>query len=90
MSSEINIRSNGYLVARATGTCWHCGAATRLLALALPPGHENLAMDADADAMRMRMRMPRAGCWLQRFGMPLSATRFFFMSRIYRMPFSVG
>ncbi len=50
LSSEINVRSDGYLVARATGTCWSCGAATRVLALALPPGHEALAMDADADA----------------------------------------
>ena len=49
MSSEINVRSHGYLVARATETCWCCGAATRVLALALPRGHENLAMDADAD-----------------------------------------
>jgi len=50
LSSEINVRSDGYLVARATGTCWSCGAATRVFALALPPGHEALAMDADADA----------------------------------------
>jgi hypothetical protein len=51
--SEINVRSDGYLIARAMGTCWYCGASTRLLALALPPGHETLAMDADPEGEQL-------------------------------------
>ncbi len=50
MSSEINVRSDRFWIARTMGTCWYCGAGTRLLALALPSGHETLAMEAEADA----------------------------------------
>ena len=49
LSNEINARSDGYLVARSTGACSCCGAATLVLALVLPAGHETLAMDADTD-----------------------------------------
>jgi hypothetical protein len=48
MSSDINIRSSRYFIARAVGTCGCCRAPTRLIAVALPPEHETLAMDSDA------------------------------------------
>jgi len=49
LHNEINVRSGSYLIALTVGTCWYCGAATSLLALALPPGHETLAMDAGSE-----------------------------------------
>jgi hypothetical protein len=49
MSSGINIRSGRYFIARTVATCWCCRASTRLIALALPPEHETLAMDAGAE-----------------------------------------
>jgi hypothetical protein len=44
---EPNLRSDTYFIALGQGLCEYCGRATRLLALALPAGHETL--DADAD-----------------------------------------
>ena len=44
-----NVRSQIYFVARASVRCPHCGLATRLLALALPHGHETLDEDAQDD-----------------------------------------
>jgi hypothetical protein len=40
-----NVRSRSYYVACTNAGCWHCGLSTRLLALAVPHGHEIL--DAD-------------------------------------------
>jgi len=50
LPDEINVRSEGYFIARTVAACAHCRAPTRLLALALPPEHETLAMDADAES----------------------------------------
>jgi hypothetical protein len=44
---DINIRSSGYFIACATGTCWRCDAATPVIGLGLPPTHKTLSMDAE-------------------------------------------
>jgi hypothetical protein len=44
-----NIRSPAYLIGRTAATCAYCRGSTRLLALALPPSHETLHVDADGD-----------------------------------------
>jgi hypothetical protein len=49
LHSDFNIRSSRYFVAETMGACGYCRASTGVLALALPPGHELLAMDADAE-----------------------------------------
>jgi hypothetical protein len=41
-NDDINLRSDSYWIAHAIGKCGHCRAATRLIALALPPGHQSL------------------------------------------------
>ncbi len=46
---DANVRSAIYLVARATAQCPNCGLCTRLLALALPRGHETLDPGSDGD-----------------------------------------
>jgi hypothetical protein len=46
-AGDSNLRSETYLVALATGPCECCGLATRMLALALPAGHETLYVDTD-------------------------------------------
>jgi hypothetical protein len=46
---DANVRADTYFVASTTARCWHCGTSTRLLALALPDGHEVLEDSADAD-----------------------------------------
>jgi hypothetical protein len=43
---DANVRSQFYFVARADTRCWHCNSLTRVLALALPRGHETLDPDA--------------------------------------------
>ena len=48
VSSEMNIRSPRYYIARTVSTCWHCGSPTALVAIAVPPGHETLDVDDDA------------------------------------------
>jgi len=45
---DANVRSPAYYVARTSLPCPHCGLATRLLALALPQGHEALQEDDSA------------------------------------------
>ena len=42
-----NVRSASYYIARTCAACPHCGAATWLSALALPPGHETRVEDTD-------------------------------------------
>jgi len=48
--ADANVRSHTYFVARANARCWHCGLTTRLLALAMPQGHETLEGDGWSDA----------------------------------------
>jgi hypothetical protein len=43
---DANVRSQFYFVARANTRCWHCNSLTRVLAFALPRGHEALDQDA--------------------------------------------
>jgi len=45
--AEPNLRSDTYFIAMAVCLCEYCGRSTRLLALALPAGHETLDVDAD-------------------------------------------
>jgi hypothetical protein len=45
---DINVRSHTYSVARTEVRCWHCGLPTRVLALAVPHGHETLNEDISA------------------------------------------
>jgi hypothetical protein len=47
--ADANVRSQTYYVARAQMRCWHCGLATRLLALAVPDDHETVDPDAEVD-----------------------------------------
>jgi hypothetical protein len=47
--ADANVRSQTYYVASTRVRCSHCGLPTRLLALAMPPGHETLDTDSDAD-----------------------------------------
>ena len=61
-----NVRSPTYYVARTSVRCWHCGSSTRLLALAMPHGHETLDTDADTDAVVDRVE-PVSEAW-QRTG----------------------
>jgi hypothetical protein len=42
---DANVRSQSYFVARTNTRCWHCKSLTRVLALALPRGHETLDPD---------------------------------------------
>ncbi|MGO9512388.1 MAG: hypothetical protein ACLP2F_01940 [Steroidobacteraceae bacterium] len=49
LRSDVNFRSEGFFIARAMGTCRCCRASTRMLALALPPEHETLALDPEAE-----------------------------------------
>lgn len=42
-----NIRASRYFIAQATGICARCDRPSRLLALALPPGHEVLELADD-------------------------------------------
>jgi hypothetical protein len=48
--SDANVRSQTYYVATTNVRCWHCGAPTRLMALALPHHHETLDTDTQAVA----------------------------------------
>ncbi|MGC1522491.1 MAG: hypothetical protein WA803_13195 [Steroidobacteraceae bacterium] len=43
---DANVRAKTYYVARTQAKCSHCGLQTRLLALAMPYGHETLDEDA--------------------------------------------
>jgi hypothetical protein len=49
VDSGINLRSDGYLIARTVGMCLHCRGETCLVALMLPPGHESRTTDPDGE-----------------------------------------
>jgi hypothetical protein len=49
---DANVRSKTYYVARTEAECLHCGLPTRLLALAMPHGHETLDMEVPVDSGR--------------------------------------
>jgi hypothetical protein len=51
---DANVRSPTYYVARTEANCWYCGQPTRLLALAMPHGHETLDMEAPDSWHRAR------------------------------------
>ncbi|MGA2398180.1 MAG: hypothetical protein ABSG30_09000 [Steroidobacteraceae bacterium] len=46
-TSDINVRSDSYWIVHALGECGGCRAATRFVALALPPRHQSLTLDWD-------------------------------------------
>jgi hypothetical protein len=48
--TDPNVRSQSYYVVCTDAGCWHCGLSTRLLALAVPYGHEVLDADATSTA----------------------------------------
>jgi hypothetical protein len=50
MPTDSNVRSQGYLIARAHLRCGQCGRSTRVLALAVPPGHETREGDTEEGA----------------------------------------
>jgi hypothetical protein len=50
LCSDANVRSQTYYVARTSVRCPRCGLSTRLLALAMPPGHEILHAGAHDDS----------------------------------------
>jgi hypothetical protein len=45
----INVRSDGYLIARVAAICPRCRDETRVVALVLPPGHETRSMNDEGD-----------------------------------------
>jgi hypothetical protein len=47
--ANINVRSGSYWIAHAAGECGGCHGTTRLVALALPPQHQSLALDWDIE-----------------------------------------
>ena len=47
--ADANVRSQTYYIACTNARCWHCGVPTRLLALAIPDGHETLDEDTRAN-----------------------------------------
>ena len=49
VSFDCNVRSGSYFVALTAAECVCCRAATRLVALVLPPAHETLAVDGLED-----------------------------------------
>jgi hypothetical protein len=49
LRSDFNIRSRHYFIAEAISACGCCGDSTRVVALALPPGHELLGLDEGAE-----------------------------------------
>jgi len=48
LPQEVNICSPRYFIARRLGECGHCRKPTQLFALAVPPGHRTLELDAEA------------------------------------------
>jgi hypothetical protein len=48
-SPDVNVRSAAYYIARTRAPCGHCGLMTGVLALAVPPEHETLDLEADGD-----------------------------------------
>lgn len=46
---DLNVRSDSYWIAHTVGECSRCCAATRIVALALPPGHESLTLEWATD-----------------------------------------
>jgi hypothetical protein len=46
----MDVRSGGYYIARTRAQCGSCGRNSAVLALALPPNHETLDLDAAEDA----------------------------------------
>jgi hypothetical protein len=57
--ADANVRSQTYYIARTNVPCWHCGSSTRLLALAVPGGHETL----DEDAQTANADEPASNAW---------------------------
>jgi hypothetical protein len=53
LEPDINIRSPAYLIGRTSAACAYCRVSTRLLALALPPSHETLHVDADGESEQL-------------------------------------
>src|SRR5579859_2550820 len=53
----VNVRSRGYCIAHTLGSCPNCGGKTRVVALALPAGHETLSL-ADTEP-----EGPDLECW---------------------------
>jgi hypothetical protein len=45
----VNVRSDGYLIARVAAICPRCRDETRVVALVLPPGHETRSMIDEGD-----------------------------------------
>jgi hypothetical protein len=59
----INVRSDSYWIAHATGECGRCRAGTRLVALALPPSHQSLALDWDVQKDELIARHWETAQW---------------------------
>ena len=45
----VNVRSDGYLIARVAAICPRCRHETRVVALVLPPGHETRSVNDEGD-----------------------------------------
>ncbi|HUX74084.1 MAG TPA: hypothetical protein VMV25_09375 [Steroidobacteraceae bacterium] len=48
-AADANVRAPCYQVARTLRACWHCGGATPVVGIALPPTHETLIADGEDD-----------------------------------------
>src|ERR1700730_12763120 len=68
--ADANVRSQTYYAARTKVRCWHCGASTGLLALAVPDDHETLHEGSPDDAGRGK---PASDAW-----QPANANAFLF------------
>jgi len=49
MSHAANKRSSFFYVAEAIRACWKCKAATRVIGIVMPSGHESLEVEVDDD-----------------------------------------
>jgi hypothetical protein len=56
-----NVRSHSYYVVCTDAGCWYCGLSTRLLALAVPHGHE--VLDSDATSAAADHDAPAPDAW---------------------------
>lgn len=86
---DANVRSPTYYIARTTMCCPHCGVATLLLGLAVPPGHETLQVDADAPCARQRESVNALLFYIESLAKEVQ-DRVHAWSRFYRVGFDAG
>jgi len=86
---DANVRSPTYYIARTNMRCPHCGSATLLLGLAVPPGHETLQVDADEPSTRQRENANALLFYVESLSREVQ-DRLQALSRFYRLGFDAG